>query len=57
MVQVDLAELRQVWYLMGLNGTAITGERKVLYNSLDSWQRQELRNEYLKGANDCIDAW
>lgn len=57
MVQVDMDELRAKWYQMGLDGTAIKGDDAVLFNSLDQWQKQELRNEYLKAAAEVVASW
>ncbi len=57
MIHVDMDALRAKWYQMGLAGQAITGDDKVLYNSLDQWQKQELRNEYLKAAGEVVESW
>jgi hypothetical protein len=57
MIHVDMDALRAKWYQMGLAGKAITGDDKVLYNSLDQWQKQELRNEYLKAAGEVVESW
>lgn len=57
MVQVDMDAMRAKWYQMGLDGTAIKGDYAVLFNSLDQWQKQELRNEYLKAAAEVVASW
>ncbi|EBS4516644.1 hypothetical protein DQT32_04445 [Salmonella enterica subsp. enterica serovar Braenderup] len=57
MIHVDMDALRAKWYQMGLAGQAVTGDDKVLYNSLDQWQKQELRNEYLKAAGEVVESW
>lgn len=57
MIHVDMDALRAKWYQMGLAGQSITGDDKVLYNSLDQWQKQELRNEYLKAAGEVVESW
>lgn len=57
MIHVDMDALRAKWYQMGLAGQAVSGDDKVLYNSLDQWQKQELRNEYLKAAGEVVETW
>lgn len=57
MIHVDMDALRAKWYQMGLAGQAVSGDDKVLYNSLDQWQKQELRNEYLKAAAEVVESW
>lgn len=57
MIHVDMDALRAKWYQMGLAGQAVSGDDKVLYNSLDQWQKQELRNEYLKAAGEVVESW
>lgn len=54
MVQVDLAELRSKWYNLGLSGSEISGDNAVLFNSLDPWQKQELRNAYVEGTTEAL---
>lgn len=54
MVQVDLAELRKKWYNLGKSGTDIAGDDAVLFNSLDPWQKRELRNAYVEGTTEAL---
>ncbi len=54
MVQVDLAELRAKWYNLGKAGANIEGDDAVLFNSLDPWQKRELRTAYLDGTTEAI---
>ena len=55
MVQVDLEELRKVWYNLGLKWETISGKNAEVFNSLDRWQKQELAHEYLKGNADFLE--
>ncbi len=54
MVQADLAELRMKWFNLGLEGTTIKDNDAVLFNSLDPWQKQELRNAYRDGIKEAL---
>ncbi|AMM43615.1 hypothetical protein FDG95_gp376 [Pectobacterium phage vB_PcaM_CBB] len=54
MVQVDLSELRTKWYNLGKAGTAIAGTDAELFNSLDPWQKRELRNAYVEGTTEAL---
>ncbi|AFC21491.1 hypothetical protein GAP32_044 [Cronobacter phage vB_CsaM_GAP32] len=54
MVQVDLAELRTKWYNLGKEGTEISGDDAVLFNSLDPWQKRELHNAYVEGTTEAL---
>ncbi|QXO12285.1 hypothetical protein pEaSNUABM49_00039 [Erwinia phage pEa_SNUABM_49] len=57
MVQEDMTELRKRWYDLARAGTAITGDNRTLFNTLDGWQRQELKNAYVQGMTDEVQTW
>lgn len=52
MIHVDMNNLIKVWYDMAKNNKSISVDKKVLFDTLDSWQRQELKNAYEQGVND-----
>lgn len=54
MIQVDLAELRTKWYNLGKEGTEISGDDAVLFNSLDPWQKRELHHAYVEGTTEAL---
>lgn len=53
MVQVDLAVLVALFYMLGEKHQYPQGDVAVLYNSLDTWQKNELNNSFVKGKADA----
>jgi hypothetical protein len=52
MVQVDLEMLKVRWYELGTNNRPVDNDNRLLFNSLDTWQRKELEDAYTKGRHD-----